>query len=112
MLYPATGEPAYQELTRVNNRHKSILILSLVAGVLLVVCLCASEPPSIWKQISTGMTRNEVYHLLGNPTVNVEPTKGIVLWQRDWLMGRWELDVSFRSDETVAIYGTRWRWNW
>jgi len=87
---------------------------ALIIGALVLVCLTfvVSRPPHIWSSIASGMSRQDVYSRLGQPAFSREETKGFVFWQRDLLVGRWELSIAFMSDDTVGSIGHRWRWNW
>jgi hypothetical protein len=92
--------------------RKKIVILAV--AVVALVCLTALvyRPPSRWSSVALGMSRSNVYSLLGEPNGNNESTKGGVRWRSNATVGRWEFDVFFHDDDTVGALGRRWRWNW
>ena len=66
----------------------------------------------MWNRVSLGMSRSDVYARIGTPAINNERTKGGVRWRSGAVIGRWELDVFFRADDTVRAFGKRWYWSW
>lgn len=96
----------------IHRVKKKLVIFTLVVVVVAGAALLASRPPGKWSDVASGMTRPNVYSLLGEPDSNNEGTKGGVRWRSDALIGRWEFDVFFRADDTVGGLGKRWRWNW
>ena len=95
-------------------KKKFAIITTTVAAFLAVVVLASypSRPPAKWQNVTSGMTRSNVYSLLGKPTETNENTKGGVRWRSNGAAGRWEFDVYFREDDTVGAFGKRWRWHW
>lgn len=91
---------------------KKLVIIAGVVAALVVVALLAARPPSRWRDVASGMTRSNVYYLLGEPATTNESMKGGVRWRSDAVVGRWEFDVVFRADDSVGAIGKRWRWNW
>ena len=91
---------------------KKRILSALALLVLLVVPAIVTRPPRRWSVVTVGMQRQEVYAKLGRPAARFEQTKGAVRWRRELLVGKWEFDVAFRADDTVGMYGPRWRWSW
>ncbi len=88
-----------------------------VVAVVIVAALVGagwfgSRPPAEWSRVAPGMSRANVYSLIGSPVINNEGTKGGVRWRSGAVVGRWEFDVFFQADDTVGLWGKRWRWNW
>jgi len=92
--------------------RRKLTIIAIIIAALVVLALLAVRPPSKWSHVASGMTRSNVYSLLGEPATTHERTKGGVRWRSDAVVGRWEFDVFFRADDTVGALGKRWRWNW
>jgi len=92
--------------------RKKLVIFAIVVAALVGAGFLASRPPAKWSHVSQGMTRANVYSLIGTPVINNETTKGGVRWHSGAVVGRWEFDVFFRADDTVGVFGKRWRWNW
>ena len=89
-----------------------LVLFTIVVAALLGAGLLASCPPAKWSHVSLGMSRLNVYSLIGTPVVNNESMKGGVRWRSSAVIGRWEFDVFFRADDTVGVFGKRWRWSW
>ncbi|HTQ50345.1 MAG TPA: hypothetical protein VMJ12_06505 [Candidatus Acidoferrales bacterium] len=83
--------------------------LILVALVLAVLGVLASRPPRAWSDVTTGMSRQDVYARLGQPAFSSE--KGFAFWRKDLLVGKWEFSAAFHADDSVEVFGYRWRWN-
>jgi hypothetical protein len=92
--------------------RKKLVIFAIAVTALVGAGWLASRPPANWSRVSLGMSRSSVYSLIGTPVINNESTKGGVRWRSGAVVGRWEFDVFFRADDTVAVLGKRWRWNW
>ena len=92
--------------------RKKLVIIGIVVAALVSLAVLASRPPSAWSSVAPGMSRTSVYSLVGQPDGHNENSKGGVRWRSDVIVGRWELDVFFRADDTVGAIGRRWRWNW
>ena len=90
---------------------KKLCLLGAGVLALLALLFLVSRPPTRWSRVEFGMSRSNVYSLIGQPYRNNEATKSGVRWRSDAVVGRWEFDAFFR-DETVAVFGRRWRWNW
>ena len=91
---------------------KKLCIAGLGGVILLALAFLATRPPLKWNRVAFGMSRSEVYSLVGQPHTSNELTKGGVRWRSGAFVGRWEFDVFFRADDTVNQFGKRWRWNW
>jgi hypothetical protein len=99
---------AFEDISRV-RRKLSMVSAAVASFVGLAVWIC--WPPAKWAEVEVGMTRLKTYSLVGQPHANRESLKGGVHWRRDTIVGRWELDVFFRADDSVGAFGRRWRWN-
>jgi hypothetical protein len=83
--------------------------LIIVALILLVIGFVASRPPRAWSGVAAGMSRQDIYERLGQPAISSE--KGFVIWRKDLLVGKWEFSAAFHADDSVGVFGYRWRWN-
>jgi hypothetical protein len=92
--------------------RKKIVIIAFAVVVLVSLTVLSVRPPSKWSSVALGMSRSNVYSLLGEPDRNNESTKGGVRWGNNAIVGRWEFDVFFHDDDTVGTLGRRWLWNW
>jgi len=92
--------------------RKKIVIVAVAIAAVVTLTVLAGRPPPKWSRVAFGMSRSDVYSLLGAPVISNENTKGGVRWCSGAIIGRWEFDVFFRVDDTVAVAGRRWRWNW
>lgn len=80
--------------------------LGLVISFLLFVNY-QSAYPSNWKQVKTGMTRQQVYSLAGTPTATSGEIKGDFWYQRRTLFTH-ELWVFFEADIATSVGGKRY----
>ena len=85
---------------------------ALIVGalVLIVLVFIFGRAPHSWSGIASGMSRQDVYSRVGQPTASHEETSGFVFWRKNMLVGRWELAVAFHADDTVGVSGYRWVW--
>jgi hypothetical protein len=86
------------------------LLLIFVATLVIVTAAFVASPPLAWRRVKAGMSRSEVYSCLGQPHISNESTKGGVRWRSSRIVGRWELDVFFRGDNTADAFGHHWKW--
>ena len=89
----------------------------------LGAAVIATRPPAKWHSVTLGMTRSNVYSLLGAPAGIVEHkgdhmslvsegAKDTASWHKNAIIGRWEFYVVFRFNDTVGTFGERRTWNW
>ena len=89
---------------------KYAFIIIAVASAWFIFAV--SRPPRVWDGVTAGMSRHEVYTRLGQPNFSAEETEGFVFWQKNLLVGKWELSVAFHADDTVGAFGRDWKWNY
>lgn len=97
---------------KIGRMKNGLVVFTIVVAALVAAGLPASRPPALWRHVALGMSRSNVYSLVGAPVINNESTKSGVRWRRDAVVGRWEFEGFFRADDTVGSFGERWRWNW
>jgi hypothetical protein len=89
---------------------KSSRLATVAIVVVGISGLLVFSPPAKWRRVRAGMSRTEVYAILGQPGANTENIKGGVRWRSNAVVGRWEMDVFFGTDDRVVALARRSRW--
>jgi hypothetical protein len=90
-------------------------VLITVAGLVLVLAagIVASRPPARWSGVAVGMKLEDLYARLGEPYSDdtFRKPSGPLVWQRDLVVGRWELYVTEQHNGIVRSVDSRWSWS-
>ena len=64
--------------------------------------------PAGWLQIHAGLSRDEVLRLAGTPTMSGWPEKVVETWQRDGLVCRHRLVISYSGERVTSVADGTW----
>jgi dienelactone hydrolase len=83
---------------KISSKTKFVAALALIAAGVIFYPFGMSPAPRAWHQVSTTMSRQQVYTLLGQPD-SVSGDQSAASWKHTaWFVGR-KFDVTFRSDD-------------